>query len=94
MTCIELITGHIPYVDRTDPEVVIHVAVEHQRPDRPANAELPDEMWLLIQDCWDDNAELRPSMTAIRERIRGIHDRFKEGMCNYSSDLACVSPQC
>ncbi|EIN05493.1 hypothetical protein PUNSTDRAFT_137604 [Punctularia strigosozonata HHB-11173 SS5] len=76
MTCLELIVGHMPFLNLTDPEVVIRVAVEHERPERPQDVQLPDEMWQLIQDCWDDNPEFRPDMTTIRERIRGIHDRF------------------
>ena len=40
-----------------------------ERPPRPTHPTLTDDLWALIQQCWDKDARLRPRMLQI---LRGL----------------------
>jgi len=70
MTILEIMTGEHPFatVKRT-PEVLIRMQ-SGERPRRPTNPDvidngLDDNMWELLQHCWDKDPALRPSIQEV-----------------------------
>lgn len=59
----QLITREIPFEDKSTFDAAATVAMEHGRPPFPANTPLP--IRTLIESCWVDNAEERPSFNEI-----------------------------
>ena len=55
------------------PEVVSKV-LEGERPTKPANAVelgLSDEVWKLLEDCWQPQRALRPSVKDVLDCVQG-----------------------
>ncbi|KAJ7585171.1 kinase-like domain-containing protein [Mycena floridula] len=74
---LELLTGRIPYYDlKNDGAIIIAVVVKSQSPGRPAEADLlakpapSEEFWTIIQQCWDFDTAVRPSMVHVEESMK------------------------
>jgi len=69
----QVLTGTPPFGKLPMPEVVSKV-LEGERPTKPANAlelGLSDEVWKLLEDCWQTQRELRPSVKDVLDRVKG-----------------------
>ncbi|KAJ3517430.1 hypothetical protein NLJ89_g512 [Agrocybe chaxingu] len=69
---LEILSGRMPYhYLRTDHQVVIQL---HQgiKPRRPATSFVNDSQWDLIQQCWKDPPESRPSAEELRQSTRNL----------------------
>ena len=42
-----------------------------KRPSRPAHEQFTDELWTLMQHCWDQNPLSRPEVSEVFEVLRG-----------------------
>ena len=40
-----------------------------ERPSRPAHPSCTDDLWTLIQSCWDDEPCLRPGVSKVSEML-------------------------
>ena len=58
---MEVITGTVPFSDFQAITVVAKTA-DGERPPRPDNPALTDDVWALIQGCWDKDPQSRPGM--------------------------------
>jgi hypothetical protein len=60
---------------RTDAQVVIQL---HQgvKPRRPASTFVDEDQWDLIQKCWKDPPEDRPSVSQVVELTRGLVEKY------------------
>ena len=69
---LEIYSGNIPYSDLplNQAQLMYKIISEGLR---PAMGALPAPLQLLIQDCWDENAPLRPSFSEVIVRL----DRLK-----------------
>ncbi|KDQ17861.1 hypothetical protein BOTBODRAFT_541919 [Botryobasidium botryosum FD-172 SS1] len=70
---VELLTGKVPFPRLTDHAIILHVAVGQY--DRPTDSDaiacgLGDEMWALIQECWNRDPRERPSASQVVGRLR------------------------
>ncbi|KAL5040368.1 hypothetical protein BDV3_006530 [Batrachochytrium dendrobatidis] len=67
MTCWEIITGHVPFAEERENDIVKDWIKDGERPDRPEN--IPDVLWDVITDCWHQDPEMRPSFENIMTRL-------------------------
>ncbi|KAF7354977.1 hypothetical protein MSAN_01413200 [Mycena sanguinolenta] len=64
----EILTGKAPYFELTnDAAIILKVVYEEVRPSR-LEVISPD-FWLLLEDCWHQQIDKRPSTTAISRRL-------------------------
>ncbi|KAJ7720643.1 kinase-like protein [Mycena metata] len=76
LTIWELFSGEPPYqVDL----LVNFVLILNGRPERPSNLEEDDEIWKIIQKCWDSSPELRPSAKEVQANIGRLCSDSIEG---------------
>ena len=56
--------------DTKQAQKTFQVALEGLRPPRPDA--VPEEMWKLMEDCWDQEPAIRPVFTEVRQRLASI----------------------
>ena len=56
---IKLFTGTLPFNDHT-PHTAVLAIIEGRRPPRPMRPTFTEDLWMLVQRCWDHDPHLRP----------------------------------
>ncbi|KAF8143673.1 kinase-like domain-containing protein, partial [Mycena galopus ATCC 62051] len=80
LTIWELFSGELPYQDLPGvSSLVDFVLVRNRRPERPSNLEDDDEIWKIIQKCWDRSPDLRPSAKEVQGDIGRLYGDSIEG---------------
>nr|KAJ3418236.1 hypothetical protein HK105_000166 [Polyrhizophydium stewartii] len=74
MTALQILTGQAPFADEPHAEVVAMWIRDGERPDRPAG--IPDALWSVIVDSWNDDPSHRPSFREIVRRLEGMPAAF------------------
>lgn len=46
-----------------------------ERPKRPSESKLADEIWVMMQECWDPLPERRPKPRAILRTVQDLRSR-------------------
>lgn len=65
MTAIEILTASIPFSHiKSDASVIVSV-VAGGRPKRDRSLSIKDEIWVMLERCWDVEPSRRPSMAAV-----------------------------
>ena len=67
-----MLTGTLPFGKLSGSEVVFKV-VEGGKPSKPANAPelgISDKVWNLLEDCWQTERTLRPSIKGVLGRVK------------------------
>ncbi|KAJ2920923.1 hypothetical protein H1R20_g16170, partial [Candolleomyces eurysporus] len=77
MAILELFTGKYPFAERKRDASVIHdVVVSKKVPQRPRDAAvvmwLTDEIWSLMERCWQHNGSLRPQMEEVKRSLESL----------------------
>ncbi|KZT39863.1 kinase-like protein [Sistotremastrum suecicum HHB10207 ss-3] len=67
ITAWEIVTGKLPYHDLIDTKVILEVT-KGLRPTRPRD--ISDALWNVMQQCWDVDVKVRPSMGSV---LRAFH---------------------
>jgi len=57
-------TGAVPFSDKS-PHATRLAIICGERPPRPTGPALTDSLWALTQQCWDQEAQLRPQALQI-----------------------------
>ncbi|KAL2913436.1 hypothetical protein HK105_207048 [Polyrhizophydium stewartii] len=70
MTALHILTGKAPFADEPHAEAVAIWIRDGERPDRPAG--IPDALWSVIVDSWNDDAAQRPSFREIVRRLEAL----------------------
>ena len=66
---MKIYTGHIPFHIARDSTVIMKV-LGGSRPPRPADASLlSDEIWKVIEMCWNQEPQDRPSAESVLEHL-------------------------
>jgi hypothetical protein len=55
----------MPFHDKSDTEAVVIVTTTNQRPSRPINQELTDQLWEMIERCWREEPSQRPTIREV-----------------------------
>jgi len=74
MFAIEVFTGKIPFEGKT--QIMSALCISRgNRPEKPVNAKavgLTNEMWILLESCWQQDPEKRPTMEEVARRWQGF----------------------
>ena len=68
MLAVEVFTGEVPFGEEGNINITVGIP-KNKRPDRPTGAQvgLTNEMWSIIERCWDNDPGRRPP---IRDVVR------------------------
>ena len=67
---MKIYTGRIPFHNLTRDSTVMKKVLEGSRPPRPADTSLlSDEIWKVIEMCWNQEPQDRPSAESVIERL-------------------------
>ena len=72
MFAVEVFTGKIPFGEQRNEAVIIRIS-RGGRPEVPDDARevgLTNDMWALIENCWHQNPDRRPSMREVVRRLQ------------------------
>ena len=80
-----MLTGKRPFNDiKGEPTVILEVAINGKKPDRP-HPEFPDALWNLLLKAWDPEHQSKPSE---RPSIQQVMNQLKEeASASYLSGL-------
>ena len=70
MFAVEVFTGKIPFKEHKNEAVVLRIS-QGGRPEMPENAQavgLTNDMWRVLEDCWQQNPKKRPTMEEVAKR--------------------------
>jgi len=56
---MQVFTGAIPFSDGSSLMAMLAI-IQGQRPPRPTHPAFTENLWTLMQCCWDDQPHLRP----------------------------------
>ncbi|KAF9649285.1 kinase-like protein [Thelephora ganbajun] len=66
MTMIEVFTGAVPFRNYVSATVIATI-IQGKRPPRPTCPTFTDNLWTLMQRCWDHDPLLRPEASEVLE---------------------------
>ena len=69
MVVLEVLTGQVPFPDCNNP-VAMRKIVEGEQPERPQGPEavwFTDDLWMMLEQCWAPEPELRPTVEGVLE---------------------------
>ncbi|KAK7437402.1 Rho guanine nucleotide exchange factor [Stygiomarasmius scandens] len=71
--CYETFTGRIPFHEFKHDAAVAIQLMKGNRPSRPFdNLHLRDDIWTVIQDCWEQDPSIRPHANTLRSQFISI----------------------
>ena len=74
---MKIFTGVVPFSNCALVTSVTHI-IKGKRPPRPADPVLTDDLWALMQGCWNQEPILRPQMSEVLKKVPGsISKRFR-----------------
>jgi hypothetical protein len=59
---MQVFTGAIPFGNRSDVQVLLAI-VQGRRPPRPTHPTFTEQLWTLMQRCWNHDPQLRPEVS-------------------------------
>ncbi|KAJ7810357.1 kinase-like domain-containing protein [Mycena olivaceomarginata] len=65
--CYEMLTGKLPFFERPNDMAVALAVIEGCRPSR--HPTILEALWMLLEECWEKNAEKRPTMPQVIKRL-------------------------
>ncbi|KAJ3078291.1 tRNA 2'-phosphotransferase 1, partial [Physocladia obscura] len=71
MTMFEILFREPPFF-RENQDAIMYWVIDGEQPNRPSTSdaeEVPDACWELINECWNQDPKLRPSMDDVFQRI-------------------------
>jgi Protein tyrosine and serine/threonine kinase len=69
LTTRQIFSGKHPFHEFTRNYPVVTSVMEGKRPTRPTEAPLDDNIWSLVEACWAQQPNDRPSATQIMQRL-------------------------
>lgn len=68
---MKIFTGAVPFGSCPLLTSVMHI-LQGKRPPRPTNLILTDDLWALMQRCWDQQPKSRPQMSGVLKVVLGF----------------------
>ncbi|KAJ7126699.1 kinase-like domain-containing protein [Mycena epipterygia] len=68
--CYEILIGKVPFFELPNDMAVIFKVVKGHRPSRPELMPV-DGLWILLQHCWEQTSDKRPTIAQIVQRLVG-----------------------
>ena len=64
----QVYTGDVPFGRKvSEAQCIVRIAFKRKRPTRPPN--VPDAIWRIVEDCWQDSPRRRPVMMDVYTRF-------------------------
>ena len=60
----QVFTGAVPF-NNDLPAAAVLAIIAGKRPPRPAHHQLTNQLWTLMQRCWDQDPHLRPEVSEV-----------------------------
>ena len=60
----QVFTGAVPFNNNL-PAAAVLAIMSGTRPSRPIHSDFTDELWTLMQRCWNQDPHLRPEVTEV-----------------------------
>ena len=94
---MKIYTGHVPFHKIARDITVMKKVIEGSRPPRPADTSLlSDETWKVIEMCWNQEPQDRPSAESVIEQLplAGVVDDRPSGDDHLApSDFRAAGPE-
>jgi len=81
MTSYQIYTGDVPlgHITHNIHDLVVYKRVRPEPPEHHKAPQLTDEIWQLMERCWDDESHKRPNAVNVCDAIGAILDGRKSG---------------
>ena len=66
----QVYTGAVPF-SNSIPAAATLAIMAGKRPPRPTHEQFTDELWMLMQHCWDQDPLSRPEISEVFKVLRG-----------------------
>ena len=66
----QVFTGAVPFNGGLPAGAMLAI-MGGKRPSRPTHQNFTDELWTLMQRCWDQDPHLRPDVPGVLKVLRG-----------------------
>ncbi|KAJ7126300.1 kinase-like domain-containing protein [Mycena epipterygia] len=76
--CYEILTGNIPFFEVSRESLVMFQVINGERPSKPEATVCDPILWILFQDCWQQDPDIRPSTQQIIYRLVNPPIKAKE----------------
>jgi len=76
MVILEVLNGQAPFAHLKD-FIVMRKVVEGERPGRPVGAWFTDDLWRMLNRCWETQPESRPGIEAVLECLKRVSRVWK-----------------
>ncbi|KAJ7715331.1 kinase-like domain-containing protein, partial [Mycena metata] len=86
--CYEILSGKIPFYDLIEPAVMYQVTEKGARPERPVpweGREVWKGVWRLVEECWKQESETRPTAAEIVQRLIDLPQHEMDWDYTYTS---------
>jgi len=80
MTVVEILTGSIPFSHIKNDASVIFFVTSGGRPKRETCMQINNDIWAILEKCWDAKASRRPSMA----NVAGFFASQRDSAASYS----------
>ena len=67
---LQAFTGAVPF-NHSLPAAATLAIMGGKRPPRPTHQQFTDQLWTLMQRCWDQNPRSRPEVSEVFKVLRG-----------------------
>ena len=85
-------TGNVPFHPYSPPAAMLAI-LGAKRPERPTNPNLTDELWELMEHCWNQDPHLRPEMSVVLGILHGSSVLLSsQGPVTHSPDPCAATP--
>ena len=65
---MQVLSGQVPFSNQTA-IVALFYTLEGKRPPRPAHPSCTNNLWALIQRCWDEDPLVRPKISEVLQNL-------------------------
>ena len=80
---MKIFTGAVPFSNCSVVTSATHI-IQGKRPPRPTNPALTDDLWALMQRCWDQEPHSRPQVSGLVGAIPGFVSEQLQRLCEFS----------
>ena len=88
-TSSKVFTGAVPFSDGPGTAAIVRM-IQAERPPRPTHPSFTDDLWILMQSCWNHNPKLRPNASEVLKAITlSLCKRFVDRTLP-TDDRACL----
>jgi len=68
---IQVFTGAVPFGDKKNAAAMYDI-MSGMRPPRPIHPTFTAELWMLMQNCWNQEPHLRPAVSEVLKVLCGV----------------------